>query len=244
MRAIDLDDTGTWPADLWDHVLRRATDLRGTTQYTSDLEIGLDGDGRFDQIVSEHRLRAYHCTRLLPHEVARIRAEGLRPLDEDLVTSRLDQALHHGAVTEDQHRELTGTTVFRRRNANGRQSQVCAVVGRGPFDDEYSGLWRLLTTWGGEAIYDAHGRTPVEHYLSEVGTPSIVVVDLDLGAPPMGGHRHLFSPDLEKVFIGRILGLRGADSSAHYFASVKAADIVDIWQPGHEEYEMHRGLPE
>jgi hypothetical protein len=34
-------------------------------------------------------LRAYHCTRLLPHEDDRVHAEGLRALDEELVRTRI-----------------------------------------------------------------------------------------------------------------------------------------------------------
>lgn len=243
MTSIDIDDTGTWPGSVWEHVLDRATHLRGSTRYASDLDVGLDGSATFDNLMSGQLLRAYHCTRLLPHEDERIREVGLRPLGVDLVKTRLDEALAHGALTEEQHEELASHTVFRRRNTNGRLAQVCAVVGRDPFDTDVHGVAPLLGIWGGEAIYWAHDRTPTENVLRDIGTPSIVVIDLDLGATAVGARRHLFFPELEKAFVGKVLGLEGAASSAHYFAAVGPERVVDIWRPGDDEYDRHPTLP-
>lgn len=240
---VDLDDTGSWPADVRRHVLERATGLRGSTSYAGDLDIGLDGDTRFDEAMAGELLLAYHCTRLLPHEAEDIRRDGLRLLDQDLTVSRIQQAEQHGHLSPEQAEELLANTVFARHDTRGRLGQICAVVGRNGFNHDISGVWPLLNTWGGEAIYWAHDRKPSEIYLRQLGTPSIVVISLDL-EQPSADRRHSFFPDLEKAFVGRVLNLDGVGSSAHYRAPVSPEHVLDIWQPGSDEYDRHRELPE
>jgi hypothetical protein len=219
----------------------RAEALRGTTEITSDLEIGLDGDTSFRDALAGHPLRAYHCTRLLDHETQDIRERGLRLLDNDLAASRLDGALASGAISPEEHDHLLANTVFAHRNSSGRLAQVCAVAGRDAFDEHVRGVWPLLSTWGGEAIYWAHDRKPMKERLARIGVPTIVVLDLDLDAPTPS--RHLFFPDLEKVFVGVVLGLEGHSCDVFYHLGVPPTSIVDIWQPGHSEYDRHPELP-
>jgi hypothetical protein len=144
-------------------------------------------------------------------------------------------------MDEELHQHLSRTHVFHEPGgADDRRGQVCFVLSRGLFDYNPGGFGYLLTEWGGELITMSGGGSSVRPRLREIGAPSIVVVALDLS------HRwrvHASYPSLEKLFIGKRLGLEDAGSDVHYRAAVTGESILDIWQPGDPEYDRHSGLP-
>ena len=156
--VVDVGDIETWPGDVLGWVRDLAELLRDTTEYISDLELYGNEQDELLTLLTGTKLRAYHGTRLLPHEVDRVWREGLRALDEELVESRIAAALAHGDLTAQQAGLLRRYTVFAKRRHEFRQGQVCAVLGRETLDHGASGLWRLLNTWGGEAIYAELGE--------------------------------------------------------------------------------------
>ena len=102
------------------------------------------------------------------------------------------------------------------------------------------GVWPLLTTWGGEGIYMAKGGHSIRETLRGLGTPTIVVVDVDLGPDP---HVHGIYPDLWKLFVVRLLGREPLGADLLYKASVPPHGVVDFWRPGDPEYDKHKRLP-
>jgi hypothetical protein len=170
-------------------------------------------------------LRAYHCTRLLPHEVSMIREQGLRPLTEALVTDRIRQAHKYHAITRAQRDELLrGGHVFcdsERWRRKGRENQVCFISSRRLFEQAPGACIRFLSMWGGEGIYMSNGGGALRPLLRTLGRPAIVVVDLD--------------PKVQCRTDG------GLD--VFYPAPVPPERIVDLWQPGHQEYDVHSELP-
>src|SRR5205085_1548031 len=95
---IDPDDDRTWPNATRRWAEERARALEGSTAFVEDLEITLQEEDKFRETFGAQRVLAYHCTRLLTHEVAAIRAIGLRPLSESLVRDRIAAAVAHGAL--------------------------------------------------------------------------------------------------------------------------------------------------
>lgn len=193
------------------------------------------------QLIGDLPIRAYHSTRLLEEEVAAIQNQGLTPLSEELVTSRVQAAYTSGHVTAAEHEVLLSGCMFAVGNVAGRPGQVCAVVGRTIFDEDPGAVDLLLRMWGGEAIYRAHERTAFAERLSALGKPSIVVINLRI----TGHSQHpRFFPPLSKLFVGRLLQLPETYGDAFYYSRVEPEEIVDIWQPGHLEYDRHHRIPQ
>ena len=105
-RVIDVDDRRTWTKGIQTCVDEWATQYRGTTKYTADLPVPLEDESAFQALFRGHLLRVYHCTKLLPHEVAMIKTDGLRPLSASLVLDRINAAHAAGVFSQDEAEEL------------------------------------------------------------------------------------------------------------------------------------------
>ena len=174
MQSIDVDDPTTWPADVERAVSELADRVRDSTEYVVDLPIDLDEEDRLRERLNGRRLRAYHCTRLLDHEVELVRNDGLRPLSSSLVTLRIESAYEHGAFSIGERDQLLASHVFSRgdRTVHDREGQVCFVLGHAAIACGDPGLWPLLSTSGGEAIYFfADDQIDL---LKKLGRPTIV----------------------------------------------------------------------
>src|SRR5215211_481668 len=81
------------------------------------------------QLVGE-RLLAYHCTRLLAHEVEWVRREGLLPLSEDLVGRRIDTAREYGYVDDAARDELLAAQFANVPSQRDRAGKLHVLIGR------------------------------------------------------------------------------------------------------------------
>lgn len=217
-----------------------ADGFRGTTEDTSALELK---DWQTEEILrhlSGCLFRAYHCTRLLDHEVEAVRAHGLRPLSPELILERLDGALEAGCIDLDQRNRLLTGNALRTRSTDRRAGQVCLLLFRRAFDEEPGAVGEFLDTWGGEGINFTSVGGELKDRLLAIGQPSIVVANIALLD---GSRRHRVHPNLAKLFVGAALGLEGLGADVIYRAPVPPEHIVDIWQPAHPEYDRHDRLP-
>ncbi len=234
--AVDIDDVGTWPLHIRVFSEKWASALQGTTRLAADLELPDAEQISFEAMIGDLPLRVFHCTRLLDEEAAAIRRQGLVRLSEELVASRIRSACAAGHLTAAERDTLTSGSVFASGNAAGRPGQVCAVVGRTIFDDDPGAVDTLLGLWGGEAIYWAHEDTALAARLRAMGKPSVVVVNLR----PAGTSRApFFAPSPAKLFVGHLLQLPVTYGDVHCYGPVTQEDIVDVWQPGHRDYDRH-----
>lgn len=188
-------------------------------------------------LLAGHKVRAYHCTCLLEHEIAGVRDHGLRRLTPDLIAERIAAAHAVGALDDDLRDALSGRTVFDLESAEHREGRVCTVLGRTPFNDAAYGAAPLLEIWGGEGIYRAWDFTPTEDALKQIGRPAIVVCRIDTSDAERAWTYCLALP-----FVTQLRGGK-PDAEVHYMADVAAEDVLDIWQPGHPEYDRHADLP-
>jgi hypothetical protein len=235
-QLIDPDEPGSWPETTRRWVSEQANRLVGTTEYSEDLAISPAQDNIFRQTFGHRHLVAYHCTCLLPTDVASMRLDGLRVLNEKLITDRIRAAAEQGALAAHALRRAETGNVFNIGGTQGRVGKICFVIGRSIFDDDPGGCEPLLRYWGGEAI---RGGPDEVADLANVGKPSIVVVGLDLSPP----HDDPSWPSLAKVFVGSELGLARQFSEVHVHRPVLANDIQAIWQPSSEDYDRHSALP-
>ena len=241
-RCVDVDDPDTWPEDLANLVRAIAADAQSENSDVAEVACSDLGVSGFEQDVRRmldgKLLRAYHATRLLPHEVAAIASDGLRILNDDLVLRRLDAAYRAGCLTEAERRQLMNG----RTTASGRRDKVCLFLSRRSITYQAHGLYTLMSTWGGEGIYWAHldHDNALGAKLRTLGVPTIVVTQLDLATP---SNIHVF-PGLAHAFTGTALDLPDVGGSIHYFSPVPATNIETIIQPGDPDYPLHEDIPQ
>lgn len=229
---VDTDRTDTWPPEALDWV-------QSIGPHEAPDEVALDDDEEsFRDLFEGYLVRAYHATRLLEHEVAAIREQGLRLLTPALAKDRIEAAREHGYLSDPEADRLLETHVA---GAKNRAGQVCLFFDDEVMRDPWSGIWRLLTTWGGEAIYWRNERDEATlQKLRSLGQPAIVVAGLDVTRDT--GH-HLFTPDLRRTFLAKYLRF-GIKTGLHYRVPIPADHIEDIWMPGHPDFESRQTLTE
>lgn len=112
-RVIDVDRSSTWPEETRCWAEERAAALAESTEYTDDLSRRLrDEEDEFRLTFGPRKLLAYHCTRLLPHELDAIRRDGLRILDETLVHERIAAAAAVGLLSAPVRRQVATGNVY------------------------------------------------------------------------------------------------------------------------------------
>lgn len=234
MSIIDVEDPNTWPAEV--------RSLVEAARGASDLLL-CEEEGRFRALLQGYVVRAYHCTRLLEHEVTAIRREGLRSLSRELVEGRILAAHAVGAISGRQRDTLLRTHMLTGSEPHGRDAnrrdQVCLVLTRRQLDDS-SGVERLLSKWGGEVVYfSARAQAPsIASLLTRLGRPAVVVALLDLSAS-----KHSVYPGVLATLTAVINRRDGPAADVFYRAPVLPEQIEAIWQPGHTEYDRHVQLP-
>lgn len=125
---VDVDDQATWPAPVAEMIALLASEYGDVTTYTSDLPLPLEADSALREILSGFVLRAYHCTRLLDHEVQMVRERGLRILSAELICDRITSARRASAITKRDAAKLSTAHVFATGEESGRENQVCFVL--------------------------------------------------------------------------------------------------------------------
>jgi hypothetical protein len=188
---ILVDDEETWPAELRRafedalpelsryEAVRRELDARAeqdvmlrirrptnphaeTTQQA--VEVG-------NRIMSGRNIVGFHCSRLHEDDIADLRANGLRPLATDHLFNRIERRFAAGDISLAVARSLQGQHQAADSN---RAGMTWFVFTRPPLRDEF-GIWRLLRSWGGEALYGLYESDPViGPVLRSLGTPSII----------------------------------------------------------------------
>ena len=114
MALLDIGKPGEWPGEAgrvvesiaeivarWPVIAERDLDdpeddgiSAGDLTYC-DPEFSADAGRRLRDALAGHDLRSYHASRLLPHEIEWIRAEGLSLLSPELVERKLTGAMDH-----------------------------------------------------------------------------------------------------------------------------------------------------
>jgi hypothetical protein len=234
--AVEIDLVETWPAPLlaWAHqaAVNRA-DALGEGYIFGFSEQDPDVWSH----IGERGVRAYHCTRLLPHEIDDVRHRGLVPLSHVLVDERIESAKRHGHLS---HREAelcpSRWSTLRASQGEYRAGLVWAVAGRSILDREAQGLSGFLSSWGGESVF---GGPIDESAALAIGIPAVVVVTIrpaDYVKLPGGGVAWAFaaalSTDASPEWRGAEFSIRGP-----------VREVTDVWTPGHSEYELHAAFP-
>jgi hypothetical protein len=237
MDMIDIDQPATWPPAVMEWASAHARLLRGSTEITQDLEVPADVEEDVRSHLVGHPLVTYHCTRLLDHEIVSVRERGLRMLTRDVIEERIAVAHTRGFLSDGTRDRLMTGNVFARGEQSGREGQVCLVLGRTVFDSAPQDCEPLLSFWGGEGL---NGGPLGEDWHLVIGRPSVVVARIDLSVP---WQEAMTFPAVARLLVGTLLGTQERRADVHLRSNVAPIDVVDIWQPGHTEYDLHEQLP-
>ncbi len=195
--AVEIEDQESWPPDFVSEVTRHRPLILAYQRERSridklcqdDVMVRIDPPknkhkaaytnlvDRLEALLSPHRLVAYHCTRLTPHEIGVIKNGGLRLLTQDLVKQKLDRCHADGHIAHDAYQYLKRSESIAGNvgdvHAN-RSGMIWFCPNRSTLR-EYSGVYRLFRSWGGEAIYCGHEKDEkIADVLASVGIPCIV----------------------------------------------------------------------
>lgn len=130
---------------------------------------------RIDSCLNDWRLLGFHCTRFHESEIEIVKEQGLKPLSEELAYGRV-RRLHEIGVIQTQValRLLSENAV--NNNHGDRLGRLCFIFSRSTLRHE-GDVFRLLSNWGGEALYWAHENDPeIAQVLKSIGRPCIVQV--------------------------------------------------------------------
>jgi hypothetical protein len=235
---VDIGDAATWPDDVHAFCDSLAAAARHHDDGVDVLdEYDPDAQATLRGLLRDCWIVAYHGTRLLNHERDNIAANGLRVLTPAHADHRIEDAHHHGCITAVERDQLLAATVFRSRQPEpSRSGSLFLFTSRTELEDPGpNGLYHMLEEWGGEAVRMSAESRDLPPHLVSLGTPSIVVAAVNLTAPTR------ITNYLHYAFVRTLLGEeRGITITCN--TDVPAADIIDIWQPGHPEYDAYTEL--
>ena len=190
---IRIDDEGTWPSEalglledsLQELIEYEADRARIDMQCREDVLMRLNtpapansekrGSIRaaLSEILSRRRIVGYHCTRLTTAEIASIKRSGLRPLDCQLVHSKIAEAVDGGELLDSVGQQLRSKNALNGL-AGDRIGMIWFCYTRELLGDE-GAVVRLLRSWGGEALYYYYENDEaIGPILRNVGLPAIV----------------------------------------------------------------------
>jgi hypothetical protein len=213
---IDIDDSATWPPHVHQIVSVWARQCAGKTNYTNDLPLQIELEAQFRGQLAGYLVRAFHYTRLLPHERSTILSQGLRVLSADLLSERIESARFVGAISSAEAAIFHKAHVFAVGEEKYREGQVCFVLSRRLFDRDPDACLPLLTTWGGEGLYSSSGSVAFRKRLKSLGVPTMIVAVLAIE----DASKHKIYPALHKVFVGSLLRLPDVGADVFYRAAV------------------------
>jgi len=224
MAPIDVDNPETWPPQIHYMASAWAKQCAGRTRYTNDLPLALELEAPFRQELAGHLVRAYHYTKLLPHEKQMIQRQGLRMLTASLLEERMEAGVKAGKISSDEARCFRDSHVFAAGEEQHREGQVCLVLSQRLFDRDPGACLPLLESWGGECLYMSSLSVPFRSRLQEIGSPTRVTALLALE----DSTKHQIYPSLHKLFVGSLLGLDDLGADVFYRAPIPPEHIEHI----------------
>lgn len=253
MRSIDPGQPESWPSDVTDAVntlaercLARDDNPAGSPSCELLLETvdaPFEAETEFRTLLGPRPVSLFHATRLLPHELLGLLADGLRCLEVDHRRQRIMRAAaaYPDALDATQAMRLiqTGPLIDRMQ----REARLGKLHGVTPLHDPFiSGgpdMSVFLENWGGESIYwagyaDPELETPLAA-LVELSEP--VIVDVAVRAADLCAWHSLW-----KVFVGQAVGC-WADPWTEFSVttSVPPERILEVLTPSSPRWPIPAG---
>ncbi len=192
--VVDLDDVSTWPSG-FRSIVERVAERASEEEWHG----GSADEGDALRALADHRLRAYHCTRLTPREVESVRTAGLQPLSTRFTGERIANAVADGHLSAEEAVVYSKTDLPR---SSSRADRVWLFTDRSALAIGPQ-VGYLLEVWGGEGInQELEKGSPEMQRLESVGTPTVVVASLDLGIHYRRGGPGLLAAAVQQLRCG------------------------------------------
>lgn len=231
--TIDIDDASTWPVDVSAAVDEVVTAHDGFPDAEDWDEVHLTAEDRevVDDAIQDLSLMGYHATRLLDHEVQSVRSNGLVPLSPEATLKRLDVAVEVGALPPALADLLRPGAVSTSSESN-RTNQVCLTSSRDALRSR-RGFWRLLTYWGGEAIYwHRMDGDPVLSTLAQIGRGAVVSASIPIDQV----RQRSANVDVAQALVAKRLGIQMGGSI--FLRELPPSHISDVILEGSAEWNV------
>lgn len=166
---ISLDDEATWPP-----AVLKLLDANLGALAAEQVEFV----SAIDELISDREIIGYHCTRLTQDEIARVKAQGLCPLTEELRQSRVQRRVEAGDMSSEMGERLLQSGL--RDNGRHRLGYSCFF-----FTNEIGEwCWKFFRYWGGESLYVTHMSTDSDerNTLRAIGAPCIIEIAVPVSA--------------------------------------------------------------
>jgi len=237
---IHPDRIDSWPSWLIGWAESSAVKYRDGRCEIQNFGIDLRSEDEFRAMFQGQLVVANHFSCLFDHEVEDVKVNGLKRLTKDMLFRKIQDA-HELNLFNEEHRKLfERCNVISSGESDHREGQICLVIGTGGLNDDVGAVYWLLTLWGGEALSMSNRSYGMKEILSNYGRPAIVVAAIDVSAP------HRTNPaysSISSTFL-RIYLEQGALSD--FFVrteDLSGTSILDVWQPGHLEYDKFTNFP-
>jgi len=148
--AVDLDGIATWPPAVRDFAEHWATALDGT-RVACDLVLSETAQDSFVTLIGDRPIRAYHSTRLLEEEATAIRSQGLIPLAEELVISRVLAAHASCHLTAAERDAILSESIFAYGKVPGAEGRYAPLLDA-PSSKTILRLWTSCSAYGAERL--------------------------------------------------------------------------------------------
>ena len=224
MAPIDVDNPETWPPQIHYMTSAWAKQCAGRTRYTNDLPLALELEVPFRKELAGHLVRAYHYTKLLPHEKQMIQRQGLRMLTASLLDERIEAGVVAGTISPEEASGLRASHVFAAGEEQHREGQICLVLSHRLFKRDPGACLPLLESWGGEGLYMSSLSMPFRSRLEEIGTPTRVTALVALE----DSNKHQIYPSLHKLFVGSLLRLDYLGADVFYRSPIPPEHIEEM----------------
>lgn len=234
--TLDIDDDATWPEEIRLAIEQIIVDRPEILEAKNDDELLLTFDERnqIEDLLTRVPIVVYHATRLLPHEIESVNRDGLKPLSNDLVSSRINGAVASG--------DLDKKVAIRLREAGlsdaddeNRRAQICFATSRNAIRSRYH-FQNLFGYWGGEVIYGNFiDDYDMRAHLS-IGQPTLIKALVHLDAPTISYFN--FDPILCLVAVKA--GVR-AEGTIH-LSSLPLQSILEVITPNHPNWKVIQPL--
>ncbi len=257
--AVEIEDIESWPANFREEAVKNKPLLISYHQESRRISRLGEEDliarahpphneykaeysalaDRLEIILMDHKIVGYHCTRLTASEIRAVKDSGLKILTKELVWERFNQALDDGHLTKEQILEIESGDDLKDNldDKNGVRTEMIWFCANRSLLREYRGVYRLLRSWGGEAVYRGHENDdPLSQTIRNVGTPCIVKCALPFSE---AGHFWInFSERFLSYLVTDVIESPEPHAQFEIYANRNLAptEILEIFDISHPEF--------
>ncbi|WP_237207043.1 hypothetical protein [Rothia nasimurium] len=180
MKELKIDDPNTWSQELISFVKEINKKVIYVNSYHEVSWVGgVLSDSEFSNLYeilnNAGSIRAFHYTRLLPHEIEDVKVRGLHIFSKKLFSKKIYDAVKYGFIEPYQALPLIeGCLPCSTPSQNNSRSAICYTT-EYFYNESDPDIEHLVKYWGGEGIhFSNYGLSRRNDLLCHLGEPIVV----------------------------------------------------------------------